>query len=105
MWHAALRATRSFCLGAPETVACSPHGLDAATGGAQLAAQPLQMHVDGPRLHVRLRLPDGLEQLRAALHPAFALDQRVEQLEFRGREVDLRAVHEDAMCHLVDEDR
>jgi len=44
-----------------------------------------------------------LEQLRPALHPAFALDQGVEQLEFGRREADLRAIHEHTVGHLVDQ--
>src|SRR6266851_6918835 len=100
-----LRHAPCRSVGAPEAVSCAPYGLDAAAGGAQLTAQPLQVHVHGASLDVRVRLPDRLEQLRAALHAAFALDQGMEQLELSRCEVDFRAVHKDPVGHLVDQDR
>ena len=59
---------------------------------AQLGAEPLDVHVHGAGLDVGLGFPDGLEQLRAALHPAAPLQQRDQQLVFGGRERQLLPV-------------
>jgi len=39
-----------------------------------------------------MRLPHRLEQLRPALDPTFAFDQRAQQLELDGRQLDLAAI-------------
>ena len=46
------------------------------------------MHVDGARLDVRLRVPDGFEQMRPALHPPSPFDQQHEQLVFCGSQAE-----------------
>jgi len=50
-------------------------------------------------------LPHGFEQLGAALHAAFALDQGTQQFELGRRELDLRGVHRDPVRAAVQRDR
>src|SRR5205814_10480813 len=55
------------------------------THRTELPPQALQVHVDGARTDVGLCLPYRLEQLGPALHAAFPLEQRAQQLELGGR--------------------
>src|SRR5205823_5049074 len=52
----------------PQPITEPTNRLDQLGIGAELRAQTLHVHVDGPRLHIGSGLPHILEQLRAALH-------------------------------------
>src|SRR5437762_14058369 len=90
---------------AAEAVARPPHRLDPGTHGPELATQALQVHVDRARTDVGLRVPYRLEQLGPALHAAFALEQRAQQLEFGGGEHDLDTVERQTVGGRVEHDR
>ena len=49
------------------------------------------MGIDGPRIDQAVVLPNVAQQLLAGLHPAPALRQHGQQLEFGGRQLDLLA--------------
>src|SRR4051812_2212700 len=72
----------------PQSIPESTHRLDEIARGAELRAQPLHVHVDGPRLNVRRGLPHTLEQLCAALHASAAVGEDHEKLVFRCGKVD-----------------
>src|SRR5439155_3344452 len=90
--------------GAPKPIARPPNGFDAVARSPQLLAQALHVHVHRARLDVGLRLPHGLEELRAALHATFSLDQRAQQLELDGGELDVDAVDGGAVRGFVEAD-
>ena len=70
--------------------------------GTQLAAQPGDMHVDGPAVAHMPGPPDGGHQLVAAVHPVRMGHQMREQFELQVRQVQRAPVHRGGAPGTVD---
>jgi hypothetical protein len=62
-----------------------------------VSMQSAHMGIDGAGVDRALVPPHLVEQAIAALHPAAPLDEQAQQLELRGRQLDLFSAH----AHLV----
>src|SRR5690606_22408467 len=77
----------------PQPVTHAPHGLDEVSARAKLAAQVLDVSVDGALVRPTVLVPGYLlEQLRATAHVAGRPRQSRQQPKLAGREVENHAV-------------
>src|SRR5580692_2459802 len=85
-----------------EAIADAAHRLDESPRATQLAAQSLDVRINGSRRQLRIEAPDVTEQSATRLRTIAALDERDEQLELERSQIDVRPIDTDAVSLAID---